>query len=79
VIGVLLAPPLATAVQILLQELYPLFARRYTQELKKVFNLKKRLSIVRNGIKDSSSSEITQYVNQLHELVNQTIIYMQKY
>jgi predicted PurR-regulated permease PerM len=79
VIGVLLALPLATAVQILLQELYPLFARRYTQELMKVFNLKRRLSIVRSGMKDSSSSEITQYVNQLHELVNQTITYMQKY
>jgi predicted PurR-regulated permease PerM len=78
-IGVLLAPPLAVAVQILLQELYPLFARRYSQELHKAFELKKRLSRLRRSVKSSSSSEDMRFVNQLYQLVRQTITYMQKY
>ncbi len=56
VIGVLLAPPLAAAVQILLQELYPLFVRRYTQELREVIELRKRLSHVQKDIKRTGVS-----------------------
>jgi predicted PurR-regulated permease PerM len=78
-IGVLLAPPLAVAVQILLQELYPLFARRYSQELREAFELKKRLSKLRRNVKSSESSEAMRFVNQLYQLVRQTITYMQKY
>lgn len=78
-IGVLLAPPLAVAVRILLQELYPLFARRYSQELHQAFALKKRLSRVRRSVKGSDSLESMRIVNQLYQLVRQTITYMQKY
>jgi predicted PurR-regulated permease PerM len=79
-IGVLLAPPLAVAVQILMRELYPLFARRYSQELSRAFELKKRLSRLRRNVSSSDSSDETmRYVNQLYQLVRQTIAYMQKY
>jgi predicted PurR-regulated permease PerM len=78
-VGVLLAPPLAVAVQILLQELYPLFAQRYSQEVQEAFELKKRLSRLRRNVKSSASSEAVRLVNQLNQLVRQTIAYMQKY
>ena len=78
-VGVLLAPPLAVAVQILLQELYPLFAQRYSQEVQEAFELKKRLSRLRRSVKSSASSEAARLVNQLYQLVRQTIAYMQKY
>jgi predicted PurR-regulated permease PerM len=78
-IGVFLAPPLATALQIVIRELYPLFARRYTRELRGMIKLRKRLLRLRNEIKDSASSETMQYMNQLQELVNQSITYLQKY
>lgn len=79
-IGVLLAPPLAVAVQILLQELYPIFASKYSQELNRAFELKQRLSRLRRTVKNSpSSDEAKRYVNQLYQLVRQTINYMQKY
>ena len=78
-VGVLLAPPLAVAVQILLQELYPLFAQRHSQEVQEVFELKKRLSRLRRSVKSSASSEAARLVNQLYQLVRQTIAYMQKY
>jgi len=79
-IGILLAPPLAVAVQIILQELYPVIAqKKYSLELQEAFKLKKRLSRVRKDIKGPASSEPMQYVNQLYQLVRQTISYMQKY
>lgn len=78
-VGVLLAPPLAVAVRILLQELYPLFAQRHSQEVQEVFELKKRLSRLRRSVKSSASSEAARLVNQLYQLVRQTIAYMQKY
>lgn len=78
-IGVLLAPPLATALQIILQELYPLFTRRYVQELHEAFILRQRLTKVRKEIKGSVSDETMQLVNQLYGLVNQAITYIQKY
>jgi predicted PurR-regulated permease PerM len=77
--GVLLAPPLAVAVQILMQELYPLFTQRYSQDVHKAFELKKRLSRLRRSVKSSSSPEDMRFVNQLYQLVRQTITYMQKY
>jgi len=80
IIGILLAPPLAVAVQIILQELYPLIARKkYSLELQKALKLKKRLSRVRKEIKGPTSSEPMQYVNQLYQLVRHTISYMHKY
>lgn len=79
VIGVLLAPPLAVAVQIVLQKLYPLFARRYSQELKEALELKRRLSRVNKQIKNSKFPESSQLLGQLHRLVRQTISYIQKY
>jgi predicted PurR-regulated permease PerM len=78
-IGVLLAPPLAVAVQILLKELYPFFARRDSQQLLEAFELKKRLSRLRRDVKSLASDEAKHFVNQLYQLVRQTITYMQKY
>jgi predicted PurR-regulated permease PerM len=78
-IGVLLSPPLAVAVQILLQELSPLIPRRYSEELAEAFNLKRRLSHVRRKLKGPGSTEAIQMVNRLNQLVRQTITYMQRY
>lgn len=78
-IGVLLAPPLAVSVQILLQELYPLFAQRYSQELNRAFELKKRLSRLRRDLRNSASPEPMRFATQLQQLIRQTITYMQKY
>ena len=77
--GVLLAPPLAVAVQILIQEVFPLFPRRYSEELQEALELKKRLFHVRKFVKNSLSPENMQLVQQLRKLVIQTITYMQKY
>lgn len=79
-IGMLLAPPLAVAVQIILRELYPILTqRRYTQELQEALQLKRRLSRLRRKIKGPAASEPMQYVNQMYQLVRQAISYMQKY
>jgi predicted PurR-regulated permease PerM len=79
VMGVLLSPPLAVAVQILLQELSPLIPRRYSEELDQAFRLKRRLSHVRSSLKSPGSTEAVQVVNRLNQLVRQTITYMQRY
>jgi len=79
VIGVLLAPPLSVAVHILLKELYPLFPRRYSDELMNAFELKKRLAHVRKQIKNSKSPEAAGALSQLHWLLKQTISYIQRY
>lgn len=79
VMGVLLSPPLAVAVQILLQELSPLIPRRYSEELDQAFSLKRRLSHVRSLLKSPGSAEAVQIVNRLNQLVRQTITYMQRY
>jgi uncharacterized membrane protein YbaN (DUF454 family) len=79
VIGVLLAPPLATAVQILLQELYPLFARRYSNELREVFELRRRLSHILKDMKGQGYTESMKLINQLSQLIDQTITYIHKY
>lgn len=79
-IGILLAPPLAVAAQIVLRELYPLLAqRRYSLELQEAYQLKKQLSRVRKDIRGPAASEPMQYVNQLYQLVRQAISYMQRY
>ena len=78
-IGVLLAPPLTVAIQILLRELYPLFARRNTERLRQAFELKNRLSRLRRSLQDPKSDESKRFVGQLYQLVRQTITYMQRY
>lgn len=78
-IGVLLAPPLAVAVQILLRELYPLVTRRNSDQLRKAFALKNRLSRLRRDLKDSDADDSKRFAGQLYQLVKQTITYMQRY
>jgi hypothetical protein len=78
-IGVLLAPPLAVAVHILLRELYPLFTRRNSDQLRKAFALKNRLSRLRRDLKDSDADDSKRFVGQLYQLVKQTITYVQRY
>jgi len=78
-IGVLLAPPLAVAIHILLQELYPIFTRRNSQKLQEAHELKKRLSRLRKNVKSPASTEAMRFLNQLYQLVRQTISYMHRY
>jgi predicted PurR-regulated permease PerM len=78
-IGLLLAPPLAVAVQILLRELYPLLTRRNMQQLQDAFELRNRLSRLRKRSKGQESDDLKRFVNQLFQLVRQTVSYMQRY
>jgi predicted PurR-regulated permease PerM len=78
-IGLLLAPPLAVAVQILLRELYPLLTRRNMQQLQEAFELRNRLSRLRKRSKGQESDDLKRFVNQIYQLVRQTVSYMQKY
>lgn len=78
VMGVLLAPPLAVAVQILFQQLYPLPPRSFSQEmLEKAVELKNRLVEVKEHIQ-TSPSEVTSLLDRMDRLINRTIDYIQE-
>lgn len=79
VTGVLLAPPLAVVVQILLQELSPLFPRSHSRELLEAFAYEKRLARARKSTDIPAHSDSLAFVRELNELVKQTITYLQKY
>lgn len=78
-IGVLLAPPLAVAIQILLQELYPLMTRRTSEQLEEAYELKNRLSRLRRNVKEPLADDSKRFVGQLYQLIRQTITYIQRY
>lgn len=78
-IGVLLAPPLAVVIQILLQELSPLFPRSHPRELQEAFAYQERLRRTRKSMNIPAHSESLGLVKELNELVKQTITYLQKY
>jgi predicted PurR-regulated permease PerM len=78
-IGVVLAPPLAVAVQILFQHLYPFPELTFTSEVsEEVAGIRKRLLELRRRFQDSRKRESMRLVDQLQRLLRRTTDYMQE-
>jgi putative permease len=77
-IGVVLAPPLAVAVQILFQHLYPLPELTTSEVSEEVADIRKRLLELRRRIQDSRKRESIRLVERLQRLVRRTTEYVQE-
>jgi len=78
--GVVLAPPLAVAVQILFQHLYPFVAPTFSSEMSEQVNdIRKRLFELKRRLGHSRSRESLRLVDRLHRLVNRTSETLQEY
>jgi predicted PurR-regulated permease PerM len=78
-IGVLLAPPLAVALQILFQHLYPLATPAFSPEVEQVSDIRKRLLELRRRFQQSRSRESVRLAERLLRLVNRTEETLQEY
>jgi predicted PurR-regulated permease PerM len=79
-IGVILAPPLAVAVQILFRHLYPLATPTFsTETAEQVAGIKERLSQLKRRIQDPRQRQIFRLINRLDRLVNRATDYLQEY
>ena len=79
-IGVILAPPLAVAVQIMFRELFPLPASQFSQEVSdRVSNIRKRLLQLRRRIQRRTNRKNRQLINRIYYLVRRTSDYLQGY
>ena len=79
-IGVVLAPPLAVAVQILFQHLYQLATPTFSTELAgEVTDIKERLFQLKRRLQNSRSRESKRLVDRLNRLVNRASDYLQDY
>ena len=79
-IGVILAPPLAVAVQILFRELYPLPTSGFSQEVsEKVATIRIRLRQLRRRIQTRTNRKNRQLINRIYYLVRRTADYLQEY
>jgi predicted PurR-regulated permease PerM len=77
-IGVVLAPPLAVAVQILFQHLYPLPELTANEVSEEVAEIRKRLLELRGRFQDSRKRESIRLVERLQRLVRRTTDYLQE-
>lgn len=78
-IGVVLAPPLAVAVQILFQHLYPFPELTFTSEVaEEVTDIRKRLIDLRRRFQNSRKRESIRLVERLARLVRRTTDYLQE-
>jgi predicted PurR-regulated permease PerM len=79
-IGVVLAPPLAVAVQILFQHLYPFAAPTVPPEIsEQTTSIKERLLQLRRRVQTSNQREAVRLVARLQQLMNRTTDYLQEY
>ena len=79
-IGVILAPPLAVAVQILFRELYPFPTTMFSQETSaKVVNIRTRLLQLRRRIQSRTNRSNRHLINRIYYLVRRTADYLQGY
>ena len=79
-IGVILAPPLAVAVQILFRELYPFPTSMFSQETsQKVANIRTRLLKLRRRIQSRTNRKNRHLINRIYYLVRRTADYLQEY
>ena len=78
-IGVVLAPPLAVAVQILFQHLYPFREAAVTNEVsEEVIDIRKRLLEIRRRIQNSRRRESMRLLERLQRLLRRTTDYLQE-
>ena len=79
-IGVILAPPLAVAVQIMFRELYPFPTTMFSQETSaKVVNIRTRLLQLRRRIQSRMNRSNRHLINRIYYLVRRTADYLQGY
>jgi predicted PurR-regulated permease PerM len=78
--GVVLAPPLAVAVQILFQHLYPFATPTVPPEIsEQTTSIKERLLQLRRRVQTSNRREAVRLVARLQRLINRTTDYLQEY
>jgi putative permease len=79
-LGVVLAPPLAVAIQILFQYLYPFATPTVPPEIsEQTTSIKERLLQLRRRVQNSNQREAVQLVARLQRLANRTTDYLQEY
>lgn len=79
-IGVVLAPPLAVAVQILFQHLSPFATPTVPVEIsEQATSIKERLLQVRRRVQNSNQREAVRLIARLQRLANRTTDYLQEY
>jgi hypothetical protein len=80
-IGVVLAPPMAVAVQILFQHLYPFATPSVSTELStQTISIKERLFQLKRRVHQGSNHrETVRLIDQLQRLANRTTDYLQEY
>lgn len=79
-IGVVLAPPLAVAIQILFQHLYPIATPTFSTEVsEQATSIKTRLLPLRRRVQERTGRETLRLIDRLHRLVNRTTDYLQEY
>ena len=79
-IGVVLAPPLAVAVQILFQHLYSLAAPTYSTEMSEhVMDIKERLLQLKRRLQNHRNRESIRLADRLNHLVDQAAEQLQEY
>jgi predicted PurR-regulated permease PerM len=77
-IGVVLAPPLAVAVQILFQHLYPLPELTASEVSEEVADIRTRLLELRRRVQGSRRRESLRFVERLQHLLRRTTDYLQE-
>ena len=77
-IGIILAPPLAVAVQILFQHLYPLPELTASEVSEQVTDIRKRLLELRRRIQNSRKRGSIRLMERLQRLVRRTTDYLQE-
>lgn len=79
-IGVILAPPLAVAVQIMFRELFPFLTSQFSQEVsERVTNIRIRLLQLRRRIQSRTNRKNRHLINRIYYLVRRTADYLQGY
>jgi hypothetical protein len=79
-IGVVLAPPLAVAVQILFQHLYQFPAPTFSTEMtEQVTDIKERLLQLKRRLQNSRNRESMRLADRLHRLVDRASEQLQEY
>ena len=79
-IGVILAPPLAVAVQILFQHLYTIATPTFSSETAdQVGDIKERLLLLKRRLQNSRNRESMRLADRLHRLVNRAADQLQEY
>ena len=79
-IGMVLAPPLAVAIQILFEQLYPFPEQRYSLEaVEKAREFRKRLADLRSGLTDPVDRKNIILMNRIQRLVRRTVDHVEEY